>query len=222
MKAIFNNLTSGASRRAEQEYNTNSATHCEADSIEMNVKSVRLSTQMHVTDWAEAQCEDPEIKATMDWCCLNKKKSEPWTEHLAKLRSRPGSKKNTPEGRSILQNVDKLTLSGGLLYYRYKPNYQIEEMKCFNVPRAHRRTAINGCHHDAFHQGKKRTESLISDRFWWPGVCEDVNRVVRNCRWCQLYGGREEKAPMVLMMVTAPLQLVHLDFTSFKMTTNLN
>ena len=27
---------------------------------------------------------------------------------------------------------------------------------------------------------------------------------------------------MVLMMVTAPLQLVHLDFTSFEMTTNLN
>ena len=33
---------------------------------------------------------------------------------------------------------------------------------------------------------------------------------------------REEKAPMVLMMVTAPLQLVHLNFTSFEMTTNLN
>ena len=27
---------------------------------------------------------------------------------------------------------------------------------------------------------------------------------------------------MVLMMVTAPLQLVHLDFTSFEMTTDLN
>ena len=29
----FNNLTSGASRRAEQEYDTDSATHREADSI---------------------------------------------------------------------------------------------------------------------------------------------------------------------------------------------
>ena len=119
MKAIFNNLTSGAGRRAEQEYNTDSATHHKADSIEVNVKSVRLSTQMHVTDWAEAQHEDPEIKAAMDWCCLNKKKSEPWTEQLAKLKSRLGSKKNTPEGRSMLWNADKLILSGGLLYYRY-------------------------------------------------------------------------------------------------------
>ena len=101
-KAIFNNLTSGASRRAEQEYNTDSATHREADSIEVNMRSARLSTQMHVMDWAKAQSEDPEIKAIMDWCCLNKKKSEPWTEHLAKLKSRLGSMKNTPEGRSIL------------------------------------------------------------------------------------------------------------------------
>ena len=64
--------------------------------------------------------------------------------------------------------------------------------------------------------------SLISDRFWWPGVFEDVNRAVQNCKQCQLYGGREEKAPMVPLMVTAPLQLVHLNFTSFEATTNLN
>ena len=108
MKAVFDNLTSGAGRRAELEYNVDSAAHHEADSIEVSVKSTRLSTQMHVTDWAEAQCEDSKIEATMDWCCLDKKKSEPWTEQLAKLRSRLGTKKNTPEGRSILQKTEKL------------------------------------------------------------------------------------------------------------------
>ena len=79
-------MTSGAGRRAEQEYNINSATHHKANSIEVNVKSARLSTQMHVIDWAEAQCEDPEIKAAIDWCHLNKKKLEPWTEQLVKLQ----------------------------------------------------------------------------------------------------------------------------------------
>ena len=163
MKAIFNNLTSGAGRRAELEYSVDSATHCEAESIKVSVKSTRLSMQMHVMDWAEAQHEDPEIEAAMDWCHLDKKKLEPWMEQLAKLKSRLETKKNTLEGRSILQNADKLTLSGGLLYYRYKPKYQIEEVKCFVVPRVHRRTAIDGCHHDTGHQGKKRTKSLISD-----------------------------------------------------------
>ena len=65
-------------------------------------------------------------------------------------------------------------------------------------------------------------ESLISDRFWWPGVFEDVNRAVQNCKQCQLYGGREEKTPMVPVMVTAPLQLVHLNFTSSETTMNPN
>ena len=138
MKAVFDNLTSGASRRAEQEYNPGSAAHHEADSIKVSVKSARLSTQMHVTDWAEAQHEDSEIKAAMDWCCLDKKKSEPWTEQLVKLKSRLRPKKNTPEGRSKLCNADQLTLSGGLLYYRHKPKYQIEEVKCFVVPSTHR------------------------------------------------------------------------------------
>ena len=161
MKAVFDNLTSGASRRAELEYSADSAVHCEANSTEVSVQSMRLSTQMHVTDWAKAQCEDPEIKATMDLCHLNRRKSQPWTEQLAKLKSRLGTKKCTPEGRNILQNADKLTLSGGLLYYRYKPKYQIEEVKCFIMPRAHQRTALDGCHHDVDHQGKKRIESLI-------------------------------------------------------------
>ena len=133
---------------------------------------------MHVMDWVKAQCEDPEIKTAMDRCHLNKKKSEPWMEQLAKLKSRLGSKKSNSEGRSILLNADKLTLSGGLLYNRYKPKYQTEEVKCFVVPWAHRRTTIDGCHHDAGHQGKKITESLISDQFWWHRVYEDVDRAV--------------------------------------------
>ena len=160
MKAVFDNLTSGASGRAEQEYYMDSATHQEVNSIQVSMKSARLIIQMHVTDWAEAHSEDPKIKAAMDWCHLDKKKLEPWTEQLTKLKSRLGLKKNTPEGRSILWNGDKLTLSGGLLYYRYKPKYQVEEVKRFIVPRA-----IDGCHHDAGHQGKKRMQSLISDQF---------------------------------------------------------
>ena len=50
MKAVFDNLSSGAGRRAEQEYNTDSAAHREADSIKVNMRSARLSIQMHVMD----------------------------------------------------------------------------------------------------------------------------------------------------------------------------
>ena len=77
IKAIFDNLTLGAGRRAELEYNVDSLIQDEADSIEVSVKFARLNSQMHVTNWVEAQQEDPEIKAAMDWCWLDRKKSEP-------------------------------------------------------------------------------------------------------------------------------------------------
>ena len=128
MKAVFDNLTSGAGRRAEQEYNTDSAAHREADSVKVNVRSARLSTQMHVMDWAKAQREDPEIKAVMDWCQLDSEKSEPWTRQLVKLKSRLRPNKNTPVGKSMLRNADRLTLCGGLLYHMYMPKYQVEEV----------------------------------------------------------------------------------------------
>ena len=146
MKAVFDNLTSRASRRAEQEYETGAAAHLEVDAIKVNVRSAGVSTQMHVTDWAESQWEDPEIEAAMDWCCLKKKKSEPWIGQLMKLKSRLGSLKNTPAGRSLLRNADKLTLLGRFSYYQHRPKYQLEEVKRFIVPWAHRRMAIDGCH----------------------------------------------------------------------------
>ena len=55
MKAIFDNLTLGAGRRAELECNMDSPIHDEEDSIKVSVKSARLKSQMHVINWAEAQ-----------------------------------------------------------------------------------------------------------------------------------------------------------------------
>ena len=135
MKAAFDNLTSGTSRRAELEYSANSAAHCEADSIEVSVKSMRLSTQMHVTYWAEAQHEYPEIKAAIDWCCLDKRKSEPWTEQLVKLKSRLGTRK-------ILQREEaycRMLINSTCLEdcYTTGTSLSTKEVKCFVVPKAH-------------------------------------------------------------------------------------
>ena len=119
MKAIFDNLTSEAGRRAELECNVDSPIHDKADSIEVSVKSAKLNSQMHMTNWAEAQWEDPKIEAAMNWCQLNRKKSKQWAQQLLKFKSCLGLNKNTPTGKSLLRNADQLTLCGGLLYHRY-------------------------------------------------------------------------------------------------------
>ena len=128
---------------------------------------------------------------------------------MEKLKAHLGPFKNQSEGKCIVRNADKLTLSGGIVYYQHNPKY-LEEIKWFVVPR------------DAGHQGKKQTLSLVVDRFWWPGIQEAMENVVHDCKCCQTYGGTESRAPMVFLKVTTPLQLVHLDFTSFKSTMDLD
>ena len=53
------------------------------DSIKIEAWAARLNTPMHIMDWAQAQPEDPELEATLEWCLSNKKKGTPWAQqHL--------------------------------------------------------------------------------------------------------------------------------------------
>ena len=165
MKAVFNNLTMSAGRRAEREWDQESSTTKEADSIEIKVQAAGPSTPMHVTDWVQAQQEDLELEAALELCVNDKKKGTPWAQQLERLKAHLGSLKNQPEGKCIIRYADKLTLLGGMLYYRHRPKY-LEEIKWFVMPRAHRQMVLNGCHRDAGHQGKKRT---LKPSHWCPG-----------------------------------------------------
>ena len=56
---------------------------------------------------------------------------------VGKLKAHLGPLKNQPEGKCIVRNADKLTLSGDVLYCQHNPKY-LEEIKWFAMPRAHR------------------------------------------------------------------------------------
>ena len=58
---------------------------------------------MHVTNWAEAQQEDPEIEAAMDWCWLDRQKSKPWAQQLLKFKSHLSPNKDTPTGKKPVE-----------------------------------------------------------------------------------------------------------------------
>ena len=83
------------------------------DLIEVEAWAARPSTPVHITDWAPVQWEDPELEAALEWCLNNKKKGTPWAQQLEKLKAHLGSLKNQPEGKCIVRNTDKLTLSEG-------------------------------------------------------------------------------------------------------------
>ena len=81
---------------------------------------------------------------------------------------------------------------------------------------------LNGVHHDAGHQGQQRTLILAQERFWWLMMAEDCHVIVRGCPHCQAFKAEVPKAPPCPIRVYAPLELVHLDYTSVEPTMELN
>ena len=81
---------------------------------------------------------------------------------------------------------------------------------------------LNGVHRDASHQGQQWTLALTQERFWWPMMAEDCHAIVRGCPHCQAFEGEVPRAPLCPIQVYAPLELVHLDYTSIESTMELN
>ena len=92
----------------------------------------------------------------------------------------------------------------------------------FVVPVAQCRMALNGVHQDAGHQGQQQTLALAQERFWWPMMVEDCRAIVRGCPHCQAFEGKVQRAPLCPIGAYAPLELVHLNYTSIESTMELN
>ena len=92
----------------------------------------------------------------------------------------------------------------------------------FIVPKAHWVATLNRCHRDAGHQGHDCTLSLMQEHFWWPGKTCQMRQSIRTCMCCLQHEGSLSKAPLHPIMATAPLDLLHVDFTSIETTLELN
>ena len=97
-----------------------------------------------------------------------------------------------------------------------------KEVLAFIIPVAQCHMALNKVHWDAGHQGQQQTLALTQERFWWPMMAEDCQAIVRGCLHCQAFKGEVPRAPLCPIRAYAPLELVHLDYTSIESTTELN
>ena len=96
------------------------------------------------------------------------------------------------------------------------PKGENEDLLLFMVPKAHQIATLNGCHKDVGHQGHDHTLSLLQEHFWWPGMANQMRQFIRACTCCLQYEGGFPKAPLCPIVVTAPLDLLHVDFTSIE------
>ena len=104
------------------------------------------------------------------------------------------------------------------LYLHTTPKGESEDLMLFVVPRADQITAVNGCHQDTGHQGHDHTLSLLQENLWWPGMTSQMQKAIRNCTYCLQHVGSLPKTPLHPNMAAAPLDLLHVDFTSIETT----
>ena len=142
--------------------------------------------EMHVTDWAEAQREDPMLSAVLDW-----QKAQMQTDLKVLLAEDASSE----EGNLILHNQQNFVTHQGALYQCSMPKGETEDLLLFMVPKAHCVAALNGCHSDVCHQGSDCTLSLLWECFWWPGMTNQVQQSIKSCTCCLQLRATFQSAP---------------------------
>ena len=130
---------------------------------EAHVQAAKLAP-MHVVDWGEAQEADAVLAACRRW--LHTCKDTPFPRRDTLLKKYLGDNMDTEEGHTLFHMCNSLVLSKGLLYVSTTPKGEAEEILAFVVPTGQHRTALNGVHHDAGHQGQQRTLALMQEQFW--------------------------------------------------------
>ena len=208
MQAILDGATIGSSQRAEGE-DPAVIKGDQQRKKEAQVTAGQVLVEMHVTNWAAAQKEDPELDAVLQWL-ESKKKTD--------LRMLFGEHASSEEGWMLCRNSQNFTTLQGTLYLCSTPKGENEDLLLFMVLKTHWTAILNGCHWDAGHQGLDRTLSLLQELSWWPGIAKQTRQVIRACKHCLQYEGGTPKASLCPIVATASLDLLHVDFTSIETT----
>ena len=80
----------------------------------------------------------------------------------------------------------------------------------------------DGCQRDARFQGQQHLQFLLQDHFWWPGIANQIQRILKNSERCVQHEGAQSKAPLHLIIAMPPLELLHVDHMSIEMSIGLN
>ena len=87
-----------------------------------------------------------------------------------------------------------------------------EPITQFVLPKNFVHKVILACHDDNGHLAKEWTLGLLQERFFWPKMADDVWAHIPTCDQCIRFKQPQEKSEMQPILVSYPLELVHLDF----------
>ena len=173
-------------------------------------RSARLATT-NVIDWKLEQKEDPVLYQVVKH---RKASHETFKEALSKVTDQKAT-------MAYVKAKEKLIMKNGLLYRQSKQGPIEETVFQFVVPQIHRSAALDGCHHEAAHQGQRQPLSLMQEQSWWLGMARDLRNHIKKCGHCRKFEAAPPIAPLKPLTCSGPGELLHVDVTSIEGTVPL-
>ena len=157
-------------------------------------------------NWAKEQTLDPNLGVIIRLI------------ESGQLTKRKLQGKDSSEVKSFLRNKKSLKFVKDVLYRKSYSDNSTSKKTLWQlvVPKLFRERALLGCHDDVGHQGILRTLSLLRERFYWPGMQEEATQHVLKCSRCLRRKTPPQVAPLQPILVTQPLELVHMDYLSLE------
>ena len=150
VKAMLDNADTPIKERAEGGDDAVPIRACLAETL--SACPVKYTT-LQVVDWKKAQREDPTLSTLVKNLRSSK---EDFMRAICKVL-------NPKAAWAYESQRDGLILKNGLLYHKTRLTKTGEHLWCFIVPKSHRGVALDGCHHEAAHQGQCRSISLMQE-----------------------------------------------------------
>ena len=157
-------------------------------------------------DWFKLQRADPSLATII---------------HLMEsdqLYKRKPYKKDSADVKSLLRIKWSLILTKGILFRKSFTDNTSSKKIIWQlvIPKMHRHKAILGCHDEVGHQGRVRTLSLLRERFFWPSMQVEATQHIAKCSRCLKRKSTPQVAPLQPILVSQPLELVHLDYLTLE------
>jgi len=205
--------------------------------VEENSRSARLA---HVLDWVSTKAVSviqgvhsttlgqSEYDAGTNDSIEAEQEADPvisQVRHWVVNKAKPEWLAMKHEGRDLKtywRKFDELSLQKGVLCHACYIPKRKKTVQRQVLPAGLRLSAIQDLHAGvvAGHLGRNKTLKKVRDRFFWPGVYQDVYEFCRTCPRCVARQGPVPgmQAPMESIKSTRPLELVATDITELPVT----
>lgn len=145
---------------------------------------------------------------------------------LLECTERPKVNDPNPTVNCLLRQWDRLSIIDNILYRKWEKDNK-EVILQLVAPKSIRREIMYQLHNNrtSGHLGREKTMQSIKNRFYWPGMSDDIGRWCQSCQPCarKKPGPGIGKSPMQHVTVNGPLECIAIDIVGpLPMTSNDN